>query len=264
MDIVVWLRSLGLGKYEAVFRDNDVDETVLPNLTSEDLKELGVTSVGHRLKPLDAIAALHANAGSKALPTNVETTSAAPSVSPKATQITGLFLRQAFGIFQNPKDPPNLVPKTPEDRDYLKMLYENHTEFARQHQVLRAAATGFFLALIAGLLAATVGQGASRAKDLIVGGIICGLSLLGFLLNAKHHERNALHEDLEMRLLQSLEGGLLTNALTTINSKTRQTHERHYVLAGVEVQTLYSIVYVFTFLIGAVVIIGAFLAGDCR
>ena len=32
MDIVVWLRSLGLGKYEAVFRDNDIDETVLPNL----------------------------------------------------------------------------------------------------------------------------------------------------------------------------------------------------------------------------------------
>jgi hypothetical protein len=29
MDIVVWLRGLGLGKYEAVFRDNDIDETVL-------------------------------------------------------------------------------------------------------------------------------------------------------------------------------------------------------------------------------------------
>jgi hypothetical protein len=37
MDIVVWLRSLGLGKYEAVFRENDTDETVLPKLTAEDL-----------------------------------------------------------------------------------------------------------------------------------------------------------------------------------------------------------------------------------
>ena len=37
MDIVVWLRSLGLGKYEAAFRENDIDETVLPNLTAEDL-----------------------------------------------------------------------------------------------------------------------------------------------------------------------------------------------------------------------------------
>ena len=46
MDIVVWLRSLGLGKYEAVFRENDIDKTVLPNLTAEDLKELGVTFAG--------------------------------------------------------------------------------------------------------------------------------------------------------------------------------------------------------------------------
>ena len=42
MDIVVWLRSLGLEKYEAAFRENEIDETVLPNLTAEDLKELGV------------------------------------------------------------------------------------------------------------------------------------------------------------------------------------------------------------------------------
>ena len=45
MDIVVWLRSLGLGKYEAIFRENDIDETVLLTLTAEDLKELGVTSL---------------------------------------------------------------------------------------------------------------------------------------------------------------------------------------------------------------------------
>ena len=44
MDIVVWLRSLGLGKYEAVFRENDIDEAVLPSLTHENLKELGVAS----------------------------------------------------------------------------------------------------------------------------------------------------------------------------------------------------------------------------
>ena len=54
MDVVVWLRSLGLGKYEAIFRDNDIDETVLPSLTHENLKELGVASFGHRVKLLDA------------------------------------------------------------------------------------------------------------------------------------------------------------------------------------------------------------------
>jgi hypothetical protein len=63
MDVVVWLRSLGLGKYEAVFRENDIDETVLPNLTADDLKELGVASLGHRRKLLDAIAALRSEAG---------------------------------------------------------------------------------------------------------------------------------------------------------------------------------------------------------
>jgi hypothetical protein len=57
MDIVVWLRSLGLGRYEAAFRENDIDETVLPSVTAEDLKELGVASLGHRRKLLDAIAA---------------------------------------------------------------------------------------------------------------------------------------------------------------------------------------------------------------
>ena len=45
MDVVVWLRSLGLGKYEAAFRENEIDETVLPSLTHETLKELGVTAV---------------------------------------------------------------------------------------------------------------------------------------------------------------------------------------------------------------------------
>ena len=58
MDVAVWLRSLGLEKYEAAFRDNEVDDSVLPNLTAEDLKELGVAALGHRRKLLDAIAAL--------------------------------------------------------------------------------------------------------------------------------------------------------------------------------------------------------------
>jgi len=65
MDIVVWLRSLGLGRYEAAFRENEIDETVLPNLTAEDLKELGVSALGHRRKLLDAIAALRNDTSDK-------------------------------------------------------------------------------------------------------------------------------------------------------------------------------------------------------
>jgi hypothetical protein len=42
MDVGVWLWSLGLVQYEATFRDNEVDGAVLPKLTVEDLKDLGV------------------------------------------------------------------------------------------------------------------------------------------------------------------------------------------------------------------------------
>jgi hypothetical protein len=79
MDVVVWLRSLGLGKYEAAFRDNEIDETVLPSLTHETLKELGVTAVGHRLRLLDAIAALRSDASGPSA--NVATAPSAPGVS---------------------------------------------------------------------------------------------------------------------------------------------------------------------------------------
>src|SRR5215212_1115106 len=58
MDIAAWLRDLGLQRYVRAFRDNDIDADVLPMLTAEDLISIGVTSVGHRRKLLDAIASL--------------------------------------------------------------------------------------------------------------------------------------------------------------------------------------------------------------
>jgi len=79
MDVVVWLRSLGLGKYEAAFRENEIDETVLPSLTHETLKELGVTAVGHRLKLLDAIAALRNHASVQ--PPSITSAPARPSAA---------------------------------------------------------------------------------------------------------------------------------------------------------------------------------------
>jgi hypothetical protein len=83
MDIVVWLRSLGLGKYEAAFRENEIDETVLPSLTEEHLKQLGVTALGHRVKLLDAIAALRNDATGRAPPIDAGTTSSTPSPHPE-------------------------------------------------------------------------------------------------------------------------------------------------------------------------------------
>jgi len=58
MDIAVWLRGLSLEQYEPAFRDNEIDWEVLPKLTSEDLREIGVLAIGHRRKLLAAIAVL--------------------------------------------------------------------------------------------------------------------------------------------------------------------------------------------------------------
>src|SRR5262245_59768431 len=74
MDLGGWLRSLGLGQYEAAFSENAIDETVLPNLTAEDLKDLGVGIIGHRRKLLEAIAALRADASARARPPDAHQT----------------------------------------------------------------------------------------------------------------------------------------------------------------------------------------------
>src|SRR5262252_4016158 len=95
MDIGGWLRNLGLGKYEAAFRDDEIDETVLPSLTHETLKELGVAALGHRLKLLDAIAALRSEASAKVPSVEAATASIAPSTSPQdraeRRQVTVMF-----------------------------------------------------------------------------------------------------------------------------------------------------------------------------
>ena len=58
MDIGTWLRSLGLQRYEEAFRDHHIGAELLPNLTSADLREIGVASLGHRKRLLSAIEAL--------------------------------------------------------------------------------------------------------------------------------------------------------------------------------------------------------------
>jgi class 3 adenylate cyclase len=65
MDVGSWLRSLGLERYGAAFRENEIDEKVLPALTADDLKDLGVSIVGHRRRLLNAIAALRADPNTK-------------------------------------------------------------------------------------------------------------------------------------------------------------------------------------------------------
>ena len=94
MNLGGWLRGLGLERYETAFRQNEIDETILPSLTHETLKELGVTAVGHRLKLLDAIAGLRSDARGKAS-VDVASTSSNPTASPEdraeRRQVTVVF-----------------------------------------------------------------------------------------------------------------------------------------------------------------------------
>jgi class 3 adenylate cyclase len=87
IDVGAWLRELGLGQYEAAFRENNIDATVLPNLTAEDIKDLGIGTVGHRRKLLDAIALLRAGADAQAprlSSTRVSTAPIATASTPEA------------------------------------------------------------------------------------------------------------------------------------------------------------------------------------
>ena len=58
IEITNWLQGLGLEQYASAFHDNAIDAEVLRELTADDLKDLGISLVGHRRKLLAAIAAL--------------------------------------------------------------------------------------------------------------------------------------------------------------------------------------------------------------
>lgn len=85
MDVGTWLRGLGLGQYEAAFRENEIEVDVLPELTEQHFKELGV-SLGHRLKMLRAIRELAGDAAVKASPPMAE-----PQDLAERRQLTVMF-----------------------------------------------------------------------------------------------------------------------------------------------------------------------------
>ena len=141
------------------------------------------------------------------------------------------------------------VPQTSEDRDYLVMMYEEHAEHARQHEILRAAVAGFFVALIAGLLAAPGSEHHPQRE--LIGATICALSLLGMLLNAKHYERYLLHNSVLTGFRKSIEQGL-TDGLSKINKNWRDQHRKHHkFLDDISLHRLWLLVYIATFIVGA-------------
>jgi class 3 adenylate cyclase/predicted ATPase len=83
MDVGEWLKGIGLGKYEETFRANAIDANLLPRLTGDDLKEIGVSAFGDRLRLLDGIAAL---AGAK--PTSDAPVPPSKPVPPKSPEVS--------------------------------------------------------------------------------------------------------------------------------------------------------------------------------
>jgi class 3 adenylate cyclase/predicted ATPase len=89
MDVGDWLRKHGLEQYEPAFRANKIDAGVLPSLTAEDLKDLGVTLIGDRRRLLDAITALRT-----ATPVAAERTASRDALQPgdaERRQLTVMF-----------------------------------------------------------------------------------------------------------------------------------------------------------------------------
>ena len=115
MDVGGWLRGLGLGQYEEKFRDNKINAGLLPRLTNDDLKDIGVSALGGRLQLLDAIAALAAAKPQADVPASLSKPAPkkGPEVSAERRPITVMFcdLVGSTGLAAklDPEDWRNLV-----------------------------------------------------------------------------------------------------------------------------------------------------------
>ena len=86
-----WLQKLGLGQYAQPFAENDISFSILPDLTDQDLKELGVASLGHRRQLLRAIAELKGSETVALKPTNEKISPIVPTETAERRQVTVMF-----------------------------------------------------------------------------------------------------------------------------------------------------------------------------
>src|ERR1700746_1703134 len=95
MDVAAWLGGLGLEQYAQLFRDNDIDGEILCGMTAEDLKELGISSFGHRRRLLNAITALGGGPPTRDAAQSATSVTSAPTSSPpidaERRQLTVMF-----------------------------------------------------------------------------------------------------------------------------------------------------------------------------
>ena len=95
MDVAAWLRGLGLEQYAQLFRDNDIDGEILCGMTAEDLKELGISSFGHRRRLFNAITALGGEPPTRDVAQSATSATSAPTSPPpidaERRQLTVMF-----------------------------------------------------------------------------------------------------------------------------------------------------------------------------
>src|SRR4249920_2300642 len=89
--IADWLEKFGLGQYAQRFAENDINFSILSDLTDQDLKEIGVSSLGHRRQLLRAIAELNGVEKGTPKPATVAITPVAPHDTAERRQVTVMF-----------------------------------------------------------------------------------------------------------------------------------------------------------------------------
>ena len=115
MDVGGWLRSLGLGQYEALFRASEIDADILPELTDLDLEKLGVP-LGHRKRLVRAISGL----------TTAETSSAPASAG--ATPQDAAERRQLTVMFCDLGRPRGSRTRRVERLSLLRRAHDYHRD----------------------------------------------------------------------------------------------------------------------------------------
>ena len=236
MDVLAWLRGLGLEQYAPAFRDNDIDDAVLRRLTAEDLRELGVASIGHRRRLLDAIAALDE------ADTAAEGTADVPA--PASTVVTGAERRQLTVMFCDLVGSTTLSRQTdPEDLNALISAYHravaeqvgrfggyvakymgdgvlSYFGYPQAHEDDAALAIQAGLAILDAVpgFAAAAATAATAQQPQVRIGVATGLVVVGELIGeGTAQERNVVGEtpNLAARLQSLADPGTLVIAETT-------------------------------------------------
>jgi class 3 adenylate cyclase/tetratricopeptide (TPR) repeat protein len=133
VDIAAWLRSLGLEQYEQQFRDNAIDDEVLPGLTDEHLKELCLP-LGHRVRLLNATAALVARAAEQASMQPIPPAPPLPEMQGERRQVTVLFADLAgYTALTNELDAEEIQALLERFFERVDRIVEEHGGYIEKH-----------------------------------------------------------------------------------------------------------------------------------